>query len=122
MAWTCCSTACSTTSAADTGSSPRRSQRAPDRCDCTRRATVRLPARLAPHGWWLHGLHRELIGLRRRNPWLARGHIAVLAKDCTWIDYETTAPGHRLQAHLELDPRPAARLVVDGAVVFDWPR
>ncbi|RLP11363.1 alpha-amylase family protein [Propionibacterium australiense] len=90
--------------------------------DPLRPALPASPARLAPHGWWLHGLHRELIGLRRRNPWLARGHIAVLAKDCTWIDYETTAPGHRLQAHLELDPRPAARLVVDGAVVFDWPR
>ncbi|MBE6476826.1 MAG: alpha-amylase [Propionibacteriaceae bacterium] len=78
------------------------------------------PAQLAPHGWWLHDLHRELIGLRHRNPWLTGGHVAVVAKDCTWIDYETTAPGHRLQVHIELEPGPAARIVIDGAPAFDW--
>jgi cyclomaltodextrinase / maltogenic alpha-amylase / neopullulanase len=32
------------------------------------------PGELAPYGWATYRLHQDLIGLRRRRPWLVRGH------------------------------------------------
>jgi glycosidase len=81
------------------------------------------PDGLAPQGWWLYRLHQELIGLRRRNPWLARGRVRVVGKDRTWITYETTgADGQVMRVELTLDPEPAARVVLAGGTAFAWPR
>jgi cyclomaltodextrinase len=81
------------------------------------------PAGLAPDGWWLYRLHQELIGLRRRHPWLARGRVGVVGKDCSWITYETTgAAGTVLRVELNLEPHPAARVILDGVTAFVWPR
>ncbi|GAA3955276.1 alpha-amylase family protein [Actinoplanes auranticolor] len=38
--------------------------------DAVRPAFPAEPAGLAPYGWPLYHLHQELIGLRRRHPWL----------------------------------------------------
>ncbi|MDX2970512.1 alpha-amylase family protein [Kribbella solani] len=35
------------------------------------------PAELAPYGWPTYRLHQELIGLRRRHPWLTRARTTV---------------------------------------------
>jgi glycosidase len=80
------------------------------------------PAELAAHGWWLYRLHQDLIGLRRRNPWITRGRVQVEAKDCTRITYRTSGKGHHLQVHLSLDPRPQAHITIDGTPAYHWPR
>ena len=42
---------------------------------------------------WMYRLYQDLIGLRRRHPWIARGQTAVLAKDNSWIEYEVRPSG-----------------------------
>lgn len=48
--------------------------------DAIRPAFPATPAELAPFGWPVYRLHQELIGLRRRHPWLhrARSRVAEL--------------------------------------------
>ncbi|MDO5697242.1 MAG: alpha-amylase family protein [Dermatophilus congolensis] len=79
-----------------------------------------IPAELAPFGWWLYDLHRDLIRLRKANPWITRGQVTVTGKDTTWITYEVSGEGHRLAAELRLTPTPSARVTVDGGEVFTW--
>src|SRR5262249_3301525 len=45
--------------------------------DVIRPRFPRLPAELAPWGWPVYALCRELIGLRRQRPWLPDGRTAV---------------------------------------------
>lgn len=80
------------------------------------------PGDLAPHGGWLHDLHRDLIALRRANPWVASGRVRVVAKDCTWLTYEVRGQGNRLEVRLDLDPSPGFVLIVNGAQSFAWRR
>ncbi|MGO9961400.1 MAG: alpha-amylase family protein [Solirubrobacteraceae bacterium] len=94
--------------------------RRPD--DQLRPALPTTPADLAPNGWWLYRLHQDIIGLRRRNPWITRGDVHVDAKDCTWITYQTTGHGHHLHVHIALDPQPRADITVDGTTAFQWRR
>ena len=90
--------------------------------DQLRPALPATPVDLAPHGWWLHRLHQDLIGLRRRNPWITRGHVHVEAKDCTWITYRTTRDDHELHVHIALAPHPHAHISIDGTPTYRWPR
>lgn len=90
--------------------------------DQLRPALPSTPAGLAPHGWWLYRLHQDLIGLRRRNPWITRGSVHVEAKDRTWISYRTTGSDHHLQVRLGFDPRSHAQITIDGAPAYEWPR
>lgn len=79
------------------------------------------PAELLPSGQWLFDLHKALIGIRRRNPWLARARTTVLHKTNTEIGYETTGPdGQRVQVELQVEPEPAVRIVVGDNTEFDW--
>ena len=71
-----------------------------------------LPAVPPPPGE-LYRLHQDLIGLRRRHPWLTRGSVQVTAKDNLWIEYRVSSGTHRLDVRLDLDPAPAARLTFD---------
>ena len=79
------------------------------------------PSDLAPYGWWLYRLHQDLIGLRRRNPWITRGHVRVVAKDCRWITYQVSGEDRTLDVDVSLDPTPSFRLAIDGAQAFTWP-
>lgn len=79
------------------------------------------PRDLAPYGWWLYRLHQDLIGLRRRAPWIARGSVRVVDKDCSWISYRVTGDGRALTVEIALDPAPAARITLDGCEVLTWP-
>ncbi|HWD79015.1 MAG TPA: DUF3459 domain-containing protein, partial [Kribbella sp.] len=45
--------------------------------DAIRPAFPDGPDELAPYGWATYRLHQELIGLRRRHPWLVRARTAV---------------------------------------------
>lgn len=54
------------------------------------------PDELAPYGWSTYRLHQELIGLRRRHPWLVRGRTEVVSLADTALTY--TVDGRLLVA------------------------
>ncbi len=78
------------------------------------------PMGLAQLGWWLYRVHQDLIGLRRRHPWLTRGRVRVVAKDNTSITYETSGDGHAMQVELRLEPVPTVKISVDGSDLYEW--
>jgi glycosidase len=78
------------------------------------------PEGLSQSGWWMYRVHQDLIGLRRRHPWLTRGRVNVVAKDLTWITYETRGDGHTMKVELRLDPVSRVRVSVDGKDVYEW--
>ncbi|MCE1175478.1 MAG: alpha-amylase, partial [Propionibacteriales bacterium] len=80
------------------------------------------PAQLAELGNWLYRLHQDVLGLRRRNPWLTRGVVEVLAKTNTELSYQVSGAGHAAVVRLELEPQPRALIEVDGQPAFAWPR
>ncbi len=45
--------------------------------DVIRPAFPMQPTDLAPHGWPIYRLHQDLVGLRRRHPWLHRSTTMV---------------------------------------------
>lgn len=90
--------------------------------DPLRPALPATPTQLAPEGWWLYRLYQELIGLRRRNAWLAHGVIEVVDKTNTSIHYTLSDSSHQLSARLSLDPQPQASIEVDGQPSWHWPR
>ena len=45
--------------------------------DEVRPAFPATPAELSPDGWPVYRLHQDLIGLRRRHPWLDRARTSV---------------------------------------------
>src|ERR1039457_3108576 len=53
------------------------------------------PEDLAPDGWPTYRLHQDLIGLRRRHPWLARSAAQVLTLQNESLRYLATSPGRR---------------------------
>lgn len=66
------------------------------------------PAALAPHGWPVYRLHQDLIGLRRRNPWLVRSRPKVIHLDNTAFAFHATNPegGPGLAVLLNLSDQP----------------
>lgn len=78
------------------------------------------PASLVPNGEWLHRLHQDLIGLRRRNPWVTRGRLSVVSNDQTSITYTVEAEGHTMQTTLASTPQPRIEVLVDGQSRFTW--
>ena len=80
------------------------------------------PDDLPEDGRWLYRLHQDLIGLRRRHPWLARGQVQVTAKDNTWIEYAVTGEGQRLDVRITLEPEATATLEFDDGETFTWRR
>jgi cyclomaltodextrinase len=51
------------------------------------------PGGLAPDGWPTYRLHQDLIGLRRRHPWLARATTEVLLLRNETLAYRACHPG-----------------------------
>src|SRR5699024_3533965 len=47
-------------------------------------------------------LHRELIALRRANPWITRGRVGVVDRANEQLTYEVRGEGHTLRVHLDL--------------------
>ena len=78
------------------------------------------PSALVPNGDWLHRLHKDLIGLRRRNPWVTRGQLSVVTNDQTSITYTVAAGGDVMQSTLACQPQPRIEVLVDGAPAFTW--
>jgi glycosidase len=71
------------------------------------------PSRLSTLGADVLALHRELIGLRRRHPWLVRARSRVLEVTNTALRYESAAAGHRLTVGLALDAPPGPGWTID---------
>jgi hypothetical protein len=90
--------------------------------DPLRPALPETPDGLAPYGRWLYRVHQDLIGLRRRHPWVTRGRVRVVAKDLTYITYETSGDGHTMRVELRLEPAPSASISVDGRDMYGWER
>lgn len=80
------------------------------------------PTELAPDGWWLYRHYQDLIGLRRRNPWITRGEVEVVAKENTSITYRVTGSGQSLEVELWLEPEPRAAISLNGVPAYQWPR
>ncbi|GAA2890824.1 alpha-amylase [Actinoplanes cyaneus] len=64
--------------------------------DDIRPAFPSTPAGLAPDGWPTYRLYQQLIGLRRRHPWLHRAVTRPLHVANKQLAYEVSAGGHRL--------------------------
>jgi len=76
------------------------------------------PGGLSPLGAATQRLHQDLIGLRRRHPWLHRAHSAPLHLTNTRLVLESSADGHRLVTVLNLDDAPGEHEVPGvGAVL-----
>lgn len=88
--------------------------------DSVRPPLPEAPGALLEQGWWLYRIHQDLIGLRRRHPWLTRGTVEVIAKENTRLTYRTSGDGHVLQVELALEPAPAVRVFADGVQAYTW--
>ena len=75
--------------------------------DAIRPAFPASPAELAPFGWPVYRLHQQLIGLRRRHPWLHRAQSRVVEIHNTDLLFEAFADGHRLWVALNIADKPA---------------
>jgi glycosidase len=92
--------------------------------DAIRPAFPATPADLAPFGWPTYRLHQELIGLRRRHPWLYRARSRVNELHNTDLVLEAFHENDRLWVALNLADAPitraiaapVAKLAGDGAV------
>lgn len=85
-----------------------------------RPALPETPDQLAPVGLWLYRIHQDLIGLRRRNPWLTRGSVDVVTKENAAIAYRVSGSGHELTVAMTLAPHRQVDIVVDGDQAFSW--
>ncbi|WP_248966167.1 alpha-amylase family glycosyl hydrolase [Sphaerisporangium perillae] len=84
------------------------------------------PSGLAPYGRPVFRLHQDLIGLRRRHPWLHRARTRPLHLANRLLALEVTCGEHRLVTALNLDDDPAEleipgvdRVLAGDAAVHD---
>jgi cyclomaltodextrinase len=82
--------------------------------DAVRPAFPDTPADLAPYGWPTYRLHQDLIGLRRRHPWLHRARTRAVELANTHAVLESTDGEQRLRLALNLGDAPVT-LPVPGA-------
>jgi len=80
--------------------------------DAIRPAFPATPAELPPDGWPVYRLHQELIGLRRRHPWLHRARTEQVHLANEMFVYQVSAGEERLVVALS---------VADAAVSADVP-
>jgi cyclomaltodextrinase / maltogenic alpha-amylase / neopullulanase len=66
------------------------------------------PSGLAPFGWPVYRLHQELIGFRRRHPWLHRAAPAVARLTNTFLAYECVSGDGRVLVALNIGDAPEA--------------
>jgi glycosidase len=83
--------------------------------DAIRPAFPATPADLAPFGWPTYRLHQELIGLRRRHPWLHRARSRVTELRNTDLMFEAFHAENRLWVALNLADAPLV-LAIPAAV------
>ena len=65
------------------------------------------PEALSPLGGWLYRWHQELIGLRRRHPWLVGARTERIALENRLMEYDAVGTGgRRIRVRLRLEPVP----------------
>jgi cyclomaltodextrinase / maltogenic alpha-amylase / neopullulanase len=79
--------------------------------DAIRPAFPATPAELAPFGWPTYRLHQELIGLRRRHPWLHKARSRVTELRNTDFTFEAFYQENRLWIVLNLADVPIVRAI-----------
>ncbi|HWJ85773.1 MAG TPA: alpha-amylase family glycosyl hydrolase [Cellulomonas sp.] len=85
--------------------------------DAIRPSFPASPAELAPDGWWAYRLHQELIGLRRRHPWLHRATTRTIELTNEHLLYEARAGDDALLVALNLADEPWSPPVGAAAVL-----
>jgi len=75
--------------------------------DAVRPAFPESPQELSPLGEPVHSLHQELIGLRRRHPWLHAAKVRKLSLSNEQLSYESGAEGEAIVVALNLASDPA---------------
>ncbi len=75
------------------------------------------PADAEGRGGAVHALHRELIALRRRHPWLHRASAEVLTTANPHLVYRVAGAGEALLVALNLDDAAATLEVPGGSAV-----
>ncbi|MEA2866810.1 MAG: cyclomaltodextrinase / maltogenic alpha-amylase / neopullulanase [Bradyrhizobium sp.] len=79
--------------------------------DAIRPAFPPAPADLAPFGWPIYRLHRDLIGMRRRHAWLHNARSRAVDLSNTHLIFEAFHAEHRLLVALNLADAPVTRRV-----------
>lgn len=85
--------------------------------DAVRPAYPADPDGLAPFGWPTYRLHQDLIGLRRRHPWLHRARTNVVELTNEHLVYETSDGEHQLMVALNLTDDDIASPLGSGVVL-----
>ncbi|TDD86971.1 alpha-amylase family protein [Actinomadura rubrisoli] len=75
--------------------------------DAIRPAFPARPEEASGHGWPYHRLHQDLIGLRRRHPWLVHARTTVATLTNTTLSYTVGEGTDRLAVVLNLAEEPA---------------
>ncbi len=79
------------------------------------------PGRLPERGRWMYRIHQDLIGLRRRHPWLVTARTTTVSLTNTSYVYRARAAqgDNSLQVELDVTDGPRARVLDgDGNVLF----
>jgi cyclomaltodextrinase / maltogenic alpha-amylase / neopullulanase len=88
--------------------------------DAVRPAFPAKPADLAPYGWTLYHLHQELIGLRRRHPWLHHARTTTVHLTNEQFAYEASDGSRKVIVALSVGaasaelPVPYGKSVLNG--------
>ncbi|WP_299518157.1 alpha-amylase family protein [uncultured Serinicoccus sp.] len=90
--------------------------------DAIRPALPATPAELGDDGAWMLSLHRELVGLRRRHPWLARARTQVEDRSNEQLTYVSSGGEDDRWLRVEITLAPTASVAVTGpdGEVFGW--
>jgi len=86
--------------------------------DAVRPAFPDQPAGLAPYGWPLYHRHQELIGLRRRHPWLHRARTSTVHLTNEEFVYEASDGDRKILVALSVGAAPAELPVPYGKAVL----
>ncbi|MDR1265491.1 MAG: alpha-amylase family protein [Propionibacteriaceae bacterium] len=85
-----------------------------------------FPATVAQLGAWgepVYRAHQDLIGLRRRHPWLIRARSQPIDLTMTRYVYVVRGDGGELVVDLELEPSPQVEIRDSvGRSLYRWPR
>ena len=87
--------------------------------DAVRPAFPAQPDQLADDGWPLYRLHQQLIGLRRREPWLTTASVEQLTLANEQLSYRCTGPdGTSLVVALNIADEPATFPLAGGCEIL----
>lgn len=91
--------------------------------DAVRPAFPAHPGELEPGGWPTYRLHQDLIGVRRRHPWLVGARSRTVQLDNERFVYRAVDPSNEdtwLEVSLDLRGAPSARVTGPGGTLFDY--